>query len=192
MKKITIKKKEEADFKGIYTITKAKLETPKQWKLHNKIVKARKEGKEFMTMVRQLNKICKVKIYKFDNIIPTVARTMIINNLMDTSPDNAMVINFGAVGTDDTAVANGDTTLNTETFRKAIASITNSTNTGYASIFYDATEVTGTFKEAGIFSDGTGSADSGILVSRVLLNPTSGIVKSNVETMTVDWIIQLN
>ena len=56
---------------------------------------------------------------------------MIANNLSNNSPTNTLYINYTALGTGSTAVANGDTTLDTETYRKATASSTNSNNIGY-------------------------------------------------------------
>jgi len=127
------------------------------------------------------------RIYRYSNIIPTVGRTMIANNLTDTSPDNTLLVSHVALGTGVTAPANGDTTLETESFRNAVASRTNGNNVAYITGFYGATEVTGTFREAGIFSDGSGAADSGILLSRVAIN----ITKSNSETLTIDWTLTI-
>jgi len=129
------------------------------------------------------------RTYIQENIIPTVGRTMIANNLTETSPDNTMRINYTALGTGSTAVANGDTTLDTEAYRKLTASQTNANNVAYCTAFYTATECNGTYYEAGLFSDGSASTDSGILFSRVLLNAPSGIAKTVTETLTVDYSI---
>ena len=187
-----IKTKQGVGLKGVYKITKAFIETPEQWKLHDKIKRLKEEGKEYISFVRKLNKMCRTEVLVIDNIIPTVGRTMIADNLTNPSPDNTLRINYTALGTGDTAVANGDTTLATEVYRKATASETNASNVAYVTAFFDATEVDGTFKEAGLVSDGSAGADTGILFSRVLLNPTSGIVKSNTETLTIDWTITIN
>jgi len=40
---------------------------------------------------------------------------------------------------------------------------------------------------SGIFSNATGVADSGILISHVLLNAPTGIAKSNTESLSIDW-----
>lgn len=127
------------------------------------------------------------RIQEFENIVPTVARTMIANNLTDSSPTNAMRVNYVALGTGTTAPANADTKLETETYRNAIASQTNSSNIAYCTGFFSAAECTGTYKEAGIFSDGTASADTGIIVSHVAID----ITKSNTETLTIDWSLTI-
>ena len=202
-------------FTGRYRVTKAKLETPAHFALNDQIVLVRtKIGKvtelmrntdsrsqlrrlnedrkalsqEMRGMTQKLNHICKTEVKTYDNIVPTVGRTLIANNLTDATPDNTMLISHAALGSNGAAVTNGDTILGTETYRNAIASITNASNIAYATAFYSATEVNGTFAEAGIVSDGTGSADTGILISHVLISVT----KSASETLTIDWELTIN
>lgn len=124
-----------------------------------------------------------IRSYRYENIVPTVARTMIANNFTSASPTNVMKITHGALGSGSTTPANADTQLTTETYRNSIASITNAANVAYATAFFSATEVSGTFAEAGIFSNGTGTANSGILISHVLVS----ITKSSSVTLTLDW-----
>ena len=129
----------------------------------------------------------KKDISYYHNVIPTVGRTMIANNLTDATPDNDMLITHAALGSNATVPLIADTQLGTETYRNGIASRTNSANVAYATAYFNQTEVTGTFMEAGIFCDGTGSANSGILLSHVAINVT----KSNVQKLTVDWTLTL-
>ena len=125
--------------------------------------------------------------HQYRNLIPTVGRTMIADNLTNSSPDVVMRVTHVALGSSGTAVANGDTTLGTEVYRNAIASETNSSNIAYFTGFYDATETSGTYAEAGLFSAGTASADTGTLLSHVLIS----ITKSTSETLTIDWTITI-
>ena len=145
-------------------------------------------ARDVHALTRQLNRICKTEVIFQDNIVPTVGRTLIANNLTDATPTNSMLISHAALGSSGTAVANGDTQLGTETYRNIIASITNASNVAYATAFFSATEVSGTFAEAGIFCDGTGTANSGILLSHVLISVT----KSTSETLTIDWELTIN
>lgn len=128
------------------------------------------------------------RTYRYENIIPTVGRTMIANNLTDTTPDNVPYANYVALGSGTNTPANGDTTLQTETYRNAVASRTNSQNIAYITAFYNATETSGTFREAGIFCNGSGSANTGVLLSRVAINVT----KSTSETLTIDWTLTIS
>lgn len=128
------------------------------------------------------------RTYRYKNLVPTVARQMIANQLTDASPDNTMLATHIALGTGTNAPANADTTLQTETYRNIPASMNNVANVANITGFFSTTETSGTFREAGIFSNGTGSANTGILVSRVAIN----IVKSTSETLTLDWTLTLS
>ena len=123
------------------------------------------------------------EVQEYKNIIPDVALTMIANNLTSASPTNVMKITHAALGSNTTAPATSDTKLGTETYRNAIASMTNGTKIAYATGFFNQTETTGTYREAGIFSNGTGVANSGVIVSHVACN----ITKTNTQTLTIDW-----
>lgn len=118
------------------------------------------------------------------NILPTAGRAVVAQWITgDNTYDAANGANYGSLGTDNSAVANGDTTLGTETYRKATSSQAAASNVAYLSNFYTAAEVTGTFEECGWHIDGTGSADTGQLFSHFL---TGSIVKSATETLTVE------
>jgi rhamnose utilization protein RhaD (predicted bifunctional aldolase and dehydrogenase) len=130
----------------------------------------------------------KEEIFEYDNIIPTSGRTLIANNLTDATPDNNIRLNKAALGTGTSAPANGDTQLETETYRNDLASRTNADNIAYVTAFFNATEVTGTFREAGIFADGAAGANTGVLFSRVAIN----ITKSNTQTLTLDWTLTIS
>lgn len=129
-----------------------------------------------------------ISVNNYDNVVCTVAKTMIANNLTDTSPDNTMRINYGALGTNTTTPVAGDTQLGTESYRNMVASQTNSANIAYVTLFFSATECNGTYKEAGLFSNGTASANSGVLFSHVAIDET----KTNVQTLTIEWTITIS
>lgn len=178
--------------KGVYKITKAKLEISEHWRLHNEIENLMKNGGNYLPLVKQLNEMCRTEVMEFENIIPTVGRTLLANNLTATSPTNNPRINYTALGTGTTTPANGNTQLATETYRKQVSSETNADNVAYVTAFYTATEVTGTFYEHGLFCNGSASANSGVLFSRVLLNAPTGITKSATESLTIDYTITLS
>ena len=128
------------------------------------------------------------RTYEYENLIPTVGRTLLANNLTDASPDNDPRVNYVALGTGVTAPTNADTTLETESYRNTVASETNDDNIGFVTGFFSAPEVNGTFREAGLFCDGGAGADTGILFSRVAINVT----KTALETLTIDWTITIS
>ena len=108
-------------------------------------------------------------IQEFHNLITTVGLGMIIDML-----DGAVVdgeIKYMAVGSDNTAPALADTTLGTETFRKAMTTQTQPTVSSLLSVVYVApAEAVGAIEELGWFAGAAAGAgaDSGIMVSRVL------------------------
>lgn len=122
------------------------------------------------------------------NLVPTVGRTMIANNLTASSPTNDMQVSHVALGSNTSTPLNTDTTLGTETYRNQVASRTNASNLAYVTGFFSATETSGTYREAGIFCDGSGTANTGVLLSRVSIN----ITKSVTETLTIDWTLTIS
>lgn len=121
------------------------------------------------------------------NIVPTVGRSLLAQAITaQLAAITDIEVNYTALGTGTTTPANGDTTLVTETYRKLVASQSYSSNIAYNTAFYLASDTNGTFYEHGIFINGTASADSGTLFSRVLLNNPTGITKSASETLTVE------
>lgn len=170
--------------KGKYTITKAKLVSAYHFKLAKRISEMIKKGEgNARELIDLLHSVTKTEVIEVYNLVPTVGRTMIANNLTDASPDNSPLISHIALGDDATAPTNGDTILGNEVYRNVVASRTNGANTAYATGFFDATEVVDHFYEAGVFCDGTGTADTGILLSHVNID----IDKDNTETLTIDW-----
>ena len=123
-----------------------------------------------------------------ENMIPLTGRAYIILRLMQDQATPGIKLTHTALGSGTNAPANGDTQLQTETYRKAVASATSAGNIGYVSAFYTAVEFVGTIREVGLFINGTGAANSGTLFSRVATNLT----KSNIETLTVDYQLTLN
>jgi hypothetical protein len=121
------------------------------------------------------------RIYKNQNLIATVGRSVIAQRLANVLVYTG-VINYGALGTSVTPPADGNTQLENEVFRKAVASATYSANVAYITFFYTATEVSGTFREFGNFIDGTAVVNTGQLFSRVAVNWT----KTLTESLTLD------
>ena len=128
------------------------------------------------------------KEFIYKNLIPTVARSAIASHLTNAIPVPTLLrATYTALGTGVNVPANSDTQLQTETFRKAIASQTNANNVAYMTAFYTAPEVSGTFLEAGIFLAGTIAFNSGTLFSRVAIN----ITKTTSETLTIDYTVTI-
>lgn len=128
------------------------------------------------------------RLFMYKNLIPTVGRAAIANYLTNASPSPATLrVTHTSLGTGIAGATNADTQLQTETYRKAIASATNGDNVAYMTAFYTAPEVTGTFKEAGLHIAGSLTPNSGTLFSRVPID----ITKTALETLTVDYTVTI-
>lgn len=206
MTNIKKKAKQKLFYKNVYKLVTRDLVTPADFALNKKIESHRKV-RNFMAsrgwsqpllkrlddkireLIAQLNAQTKIaKIEVIENIVPTVGLTAVIDHLTNSSPSpSTLKINYGALGTGTTTPALGDTTLETEVYRNTVASATKSNAIGYISLFFSATETNGTYREVGLFINGTGSADTGTLFSHAAIN----ITKSSVQTLTIDFTITL-
>jgi len=127
----------------------------------------------------------KKEIKYFYNVVPLTGLGMVCNNFADPTPDNAMLLTHCLLGSNATVVTENDTTLGTEVYRNTIQSKTSAANILYGTGFFSQTETDGTYKEAGIVSDGSAGADTGILVSHVNID----ITKTAVQKLTLDFVI---
>ena len=182
-------KEQPAALKGVYTITVADLVHPDAWALQEKIqeARARGDGAEARRLILELNSRFASQTIVVPNLIPTVGRSVLAQRLANTTTYTG-IINKVALGTGNTAPANGDTQLGTETYRNNAASLTYADNIAYITGFFTATEVSGTFAEAGLFIDGTASANTGQLFSRVLV----AVTKTTLQTLTIDWQLTIS
>ncbi len=132
----------------------------------------------------------KVKMRKeYHNLLPTVGRAAIANNLTDSTPSpTSILVDYCEVGTSATAPANGDTALGTAHTRTAVVSRTNANNIAYITGFFSATQAVATLREAGLFILGTATLGTGTLFSHVAIN----ITKSATETLTLDWTVTIS
>ncbi len=141
-------------------------------------------------MYQSMRDISLVQFAEVHNIIPTAGRSVIARWIIgDNTYSGDDGANYGSLGTSATAPANGDTQLTAETYRKATSSTARSNNIATLSNFYTATEVTGTFEEAGWHIAGTGAANSGQLLSHFL---TTTIVKAVTETLVVESALTIS
>lgn len=129
-----------------------------------------KELEEFMTKEKVIT-----------NLITTAGRSVLAQRLANTTTYTG-IINYGVLGSSATAVANGDTQLTAEVFRKVVASSSYTTNVAFIDFFYGKADTNGTYQEFGTVIDGTASANTGQLFTHAL---TGGWVKTSSESMTV-------
>ena len=125
-----------------------------------------------------------------DNLVVTLAKSAIAAKLSgDASIANRSEITFGAIGSGTTTPTLGDTTLETETFRKILATRTFSGNQATLRMFLSTSEGNGTIEEFALFGeDASVSANSGTMFNRVLVNR----VKTSSNTLTIEVVLTIS
>lgn len=182
------KEKDQVKIDGWVNVHVARVDSKMARDMESEIGRMMREGvKDFRDLIVEFNKRFAVRELRFHNIVPTVGRQQIAKALTGNIADETEIAaNKSALGTGTGTPANANTTLGTEVFRKDIASLSYAANIAYLTAVYLAADTNGTFYEHGMFIDGTGVADSGILLTRVLLNAPTGIAKSAIETLTIE------
>lgn len=97
-----------------------------------------------------------------------------------------------ALGTGTNTPNASDTTLQTETVRKAKSDNTRTSNIAKITTFFNSSEVSGTYEEIGLFSNGNTStasatANTGILNSRILENIVLGAGENLTATFNITY-----
>lgn len=132
--------------------------------------------------------LSRCRIIEAHNKIPNVLRYELAKKIAGITVTPTFVANYLAVWSGVVAVSDTDTQLWTELVRWLFTQRTADLNTAYLDKFFSSTEVGGlTINEVGTFVDGTGTANSGYLLSRILTN----ITLSANETLTVNVSISL-
>lgn len=176
-------------WKGRVTFTTFKIDTDEAEKLQDFLARAENvEPSVFEKAFNRLKDICEVREVAYDNLIVAAGRSVFARLLAGDDTFSGEV-NYGAVGTDDTTVTDGDTELGAEIARKGIATRSRTGTTVLLRFFFGKTDFDDTAEEFGTFIDGTGSADSGEMFNRVL---TGGWAKSDLEALTVTVQFDLN
>lgn len=139
---------------------------------------------EYHHYLDQLNKRFLARQYAVENITTTIGRSVTCQRWVNVTTHTG-IVNYCALGTSATAPAVGNTTLGAETYRKALSPSTYSNNIAYLEQFLSSTDTSGTFEEFGFFIDGTGAANSGVMLNRF----TQTVTKSNVESLNVQSTI---
>lgn len=121
---------------------------------------------------------CKYMVYH--NRIVEVGREA-IGNILTYITTSTEGINYCALGTGSTTVADSDTALEAEGTRKIRGSAQVNNDIFIVSFYYTPDEGNGTWTRFGTFIDGTATADSGILFSHAEISLT----KSSGQGLTI-------
>lgn len=122
------------------------------------------------------------------NMVVTAGKNSIASALRGTTTNNKGIITYCAVGTGGTAPTEADTELQNELFRKEVSVRSSTDNVALFETFFNTSEANDTLLEAGLFGDdASGTADSGTLFCRVIINRT----KSSNDTLSLAWSVTI-
>lgn len=128
------------------------------------------------------------KRIEVDNVVCTVGKALVAAFLGEESGYDTG-ITYCAIGTNNAAVAVGDTTLGTEAgTRQAITTESRASNVLTLRTFFTAAQSTINMKEAGLFGHSTAGAgaNSGVLFSHALVAYDNSGAGSDI---TITWVI---
>lgn len=125
-----------------------------------------------------------VRVSEYTNLITTVGKIAVARRLAgDLSVANPGEITFGAVGTGTDVPALGDTTLQTEFFRKILSVRTFAANVAILQMFMNSSEGNANLREFGLFAEAASATpDSGTLFNRVNITED----KTAATTLTIE------
>ncbi len=180
---------DRARIEGIVTFTNFELRTDRALAIDEYLRTAVGISKEeYDLWIAELRRTCPTRELVVHNRVVLGARTEMAKRLIGTQAYTGTV-NYGAIGTDDTAVSDSDSQLGAEAARVQIATKTQTDDQVSLDFYFNKGSASGTFEEFALFIDGTGSADSGLMFNRAL---TGGWEKSSLEAMTVSIQIDVN
>lgn len=181
--------RENSFITGVVTFTKFLVDSKRAREIDAILSRASNmDSEKYGRLIEEMAGLCRTMEVVKKNIVVQTGRYAIARILIgDTTYSGA--INYGALGTDNTAVAATDTTLGTEVKRKLFARRSRTNHQASFDFYYSKNDTDGTYEEFGVFIDGTATADSGQLFNHVL---TGGWTKTDQEAMTVSITFSVN
>lgn len=117
-----------------------------------------------------------------DNLVVTAGKNFVASRMTGTSP---AVMSHMAVGTTNTAAANGDTTLAAEAARVALGSASTTGAIATYTAVFPAGTGTGALVEAGLFNAGS----AGTMLARTVF---AVVNKGAADAMTITWTVTVS
>lgn len=123
------------------------------------------------------------------NLVPSILRNSFATLISGTTVTPTFKANYIALGDDSAAPANTDTKLWNETIRRLFTDRRAIDNIAYLDKNFGSVEVWGnTYNEIWVFVDGTSTADTGYLLSRININQTMQALENLTINVTITII----
>src|SRR5215204_3304547 len=179
---------EQSGLTGILTFQTFPIESPRASQIDQLLGSGMLSAGQFSALLHELTQISKPRTLVVRNLVVLAGRAVIALRLIGDLTYTG-TINYGALGTDSTAVNAADTTLGTEVARKLFARRTRTNAQVNLDFYYSQADTDGTYEEFGMVVDGTATADTRQLFNHAL---TGGWTKTNTEAMTISVQININ
>jgi hypothetical protein len=187
---LRMKKKlvDDISMKGTVKLTNFFLDNPRALYIDKILEQDGIHPDVYAGLVAELRKLCTTQSIEKHNLVVLSGRE-VVARLLFGDPTYTGEINYGLLGTGDTAVDASDISLEAEVFRRMPSRKVRTGASIAYDFFYSKGSVAGTFEEFGLTIDGTGEPGSGQLYNRVL---TGGWVKSASVAMTIEFTLSVN
>ena len=157
---------------------------PRIWFLDKNGILTKKARQLVTEMTRQLGwNMHNIRSRSWHNIVPSVVRDALASRIAWNVVTPTFEANYIALGTGNAPTTNDNTQLDDEYIRGVFTDRFSVANTAFLDKFFSSAEIAGeTYLEIGVFVDGTASADTWFLLSRILIDEaiTTG------ENMTIN------
>jgi hypothetical protein len=131
----------------------------------------------------------KIKRREYHNLVPLAIRSTLALLISGTNVLPTFQANYIALGNNNTPANINDVILGNEVLRGTFTNRYAIDNTAYLDRYWGSTEVGGnTYLEIGIFIDGTTTANTGYLLSRVIIDEQLAVN----ESLTINATITIN
>lgn len=124
---------------------------------------------------------------EYRNIATVNGKTFLAQFLNLEAPPHTATNIYGAVGTSNFPPDATQTNLAAELARVVLATTSRSANVVTMDFFFNTSQGSGAWAEAGLFLGASGTANSGQMLSRVLVSET----KTSSITATLEWSVQI-
>lgn len=153
---------------GIIAFENYLIESPRAQQIDQYLSEARNVSREtFKALIAELRLLCPTTGLAVRNQVVLAARSELAKRLIGTHAYTG-TINYGALGTGSTSVADANTQLATEVARVLVATTSRTDDQVTIDFYFSKSSTNGTYQEFGTFIDGTTSANTGLLFNRAL------------------------
>src|SRR5215213_6161235 len=143
---------DQSGMTGFITFQNFAIDTTRAYQIDQLLASGTLSPKQYQKLLRELAQISTPRTFSMHNLVVLTGRAVIARRLIGDLTYSG-TINYGALGTDATAVNAADTTLGAEVSRKLFARRTRTNAQADFDFFYSQADTDGTYEEFGVVVD---------------------------------------